>query len=119
MSISHRVLASLFGTAGVLHFVKPEPFDTLVPPQLPGTRRFYTYASGVAEVATAALLANPSTRREGGLATVLLSLGVWPGNMYMAWLWRHKSWYWQLISLGRLPLQIPLITSGWSIYRGK
>lgn len=119
MSISHRALATLFGTAGVLHFLHPEPFDSMVPPELPGTRRFYTYASGVAEVGTAVLLANPSTRRLGGTATALLSLGVWPGNFHMAWLWRRKPWYWQLVSLGRLPLQIPLITSGWKIRQGK
>lgn len=117
MKISHRILAGLFGSAGLLHFLRPEPFDSLVPGELPGSRRFYTYASGVAELATAALLSRTSTRRMGGLATVALSLGVWPGNFYMAWLWRKKPWIWQLVSLGRLPLQIPLISSGWEIYR--
>lgn len=102
----------------MLHFVRPEPFDSLIPPQLPGTARFYTYASGAAELATAGLLIAPRTRKFGGLATALLSLGVWPGNFYMAWTWRNKPWPWQLISLGRLPLQIPLIRGGWKVYRG-
>lgn len=119
MTIPPRVLTRIFGVAGTLHFLRPAPFDSLVPPQLPGSRRSYTYVSGVAELATAALLANPSTRRQGGLATAALSLGVWPGNIYMAWLWRRRPWYWQLVSLGRLPLQIPLITSGLRIHRGE
>lgn len=109
--------AALFAGAGLLHFIRPAPFDSLVPPQLPGTRRFYTYASGAAELATAGLLAVPRTRRWGGLATSALMLAVWPGNLYMAWQWRRKPWYLQAVSLGRVPLQVPLIRGGWTIYR--
>ena len=54
-----KSLVPLLGGAGALHFLKPEPFDGIVPPQLPGTQRTYTYVSGAAELATAALLAQP------------------------------------------------------------
>ena len=57
-----RMGAMLIGM-GALHFVAPKPFDTIVPAELPGTARFYTHASGVAEVATGALLLVPRTRR--------------------------------------------------------
>ena len=57
---------------GVLHFAAPKPFDTIVPAELPGSARFYTYASGVAEVATGALLLAPRTRQLGALAAVAL-----------------------------------------------
>lgn len=113
-----KSLVPLLAGAGVLHFLKPEPFDGIVPPQLPGSQRTYTYVSGAAELATAALLTIPSTRRTGGAAAAALFTAVWPGNFYMAYQWRNKPWHKQLISLGRLPLQIPLIRAGLDIARG-
>lgn len=118
MNTIHKALAPALAGAGVLHFVKPDPFDSIVPPQLPGSQRFYTYASGVAELATAALLANKSTRATGGLAAAALLTAVWPANIYMAWQWRRKPWYLQLISIGRVPLQIPMIRGAWDIHEG-
>ena len=68
---------------GVLHFVAPKPFDTIVPAELPGSARFYTLASGVGEVATGALLLAPRTRRLGALAAVALFVAVFPANVNM------------------------------------
>ena len=99
----------LFAGAGVLHFAKPEPFDGIVPDALPGSARTYTYVSGVAELAAAALLANPKTRAVGGQFAAALLAAVWPANFNMAWQWRNEPWQKQIISIGRLPLQIPLI----------
>ena len=112
---SHTLLAALFAFAGVKHFTNPEPFDTLVPKALPGSARQWTYGSGAAEIATAAALAVPATRRIGGWMTVVLMLGVWPGNMQMVANWKDKTWPWRLVSWLRLPLQIPLIVGGWKI----
>ena len=111
-------LAALCAGMGVLHFVRPAPFDALIPPALPGSARTWTYASGVAELATAALLARPATRRLGGRAATLLFVGVFPGNLQMAWDWRHKPWSHQLLSLGRLPLQAHLVASAERVARG-
>ncbi|QPK83658.1 hypothetical protein G7Y29_02275 [Corynebacterium qintianiae] len=118
MNRLQKSLVPVLATAGVLHFVKPEPFDSIVPPQLPGEPRTYTYASGVAELASAALLASKRTKATGGLAAAGLFAAVWPANIYMAWLWRRKPWYLQVISLARIPLQIPLIRAAWGIHRG-
>lgn len=96
---------------GVLHLVQPRPFERLIPEQLPGTARQWAIGSGYAELATAGLLLVPATRKLGGVAATALFLGVWPGNMKMAWDWRHRPMEKQLISLGRLPLQIPMIAS--------
>ncbi len=96
---------------GALHFAKPEPFERLIPEQLPGTARQWAIGSGYAELATAALLLVPGTRKLGGVAATALFIGVWPGNMKMAWDWRHRPIEKQLIPLGRLPLQIPMIAS--------
>ena len=58
----------------------PKPYDTIVPAELPGSQRFYTYASGVAELATGALLLTPRTRRLGALSAVAVFVGVFPGQ---------------------------------------
>lgn len=99
--------------------MNPDPFDSIVPDWAPGTARQATYISGVAELATAGLLASPRTRKWGGLATVILMVAVWPGNFEMARQWSTKPWPWQIISIGRLPLQLPLIAGGWKIFRAE
>lgn len=66
-------MAALLGVAGTMHFLRPAPFDAIVPPQL-GDRRRINYASGVAELGCAALLAVPATRRVGGVCTAALML---------------------------------------------
>ena len=70
------VTSCFLGVMGVLHFVKPEHFDRIVPRALPGSARFYTYASGVAELGVAGLLALPKTRRAGALAAIALYTAV-------------------------------------------
>ncbi|WP_448852196.1 DoxX family protein [Corynebacterium sp. 335C] len=112
-----RLLAGLCAGMGALHFIKPEPFDGIIPPELPGEPRAWTYGSGVAELATAGLLAVPRTRRLGGHAAVALFIGVFPGNLEMARQWRHRHVGWQLISLGRLPLQALLIKQAREVAR--
>jgi len=102
-------LAGLLATTGTLHFVAPKPFDSIVPRSLPGSRRTWTYLSGAAELAVAAAIAYPRTRKLGGLAAAALFVGVFPANVKMAIDWRHASPAKRAIAYGRLPLQLPLI----------
>ncbi|MGA5463877.1 DoxX family protein [Mycobacterium sp. NPDC050041] len=102
---------------GVLHFVAPKPFDGIIPAELPGTARFYTYASGVAELAAGGLLIAPQTRKVGALAAVALYLAVLPGNVNMVRLWWDKPWPMRVVAIARLPLQIPMITQALKVYR--
>lgn len=102
---------------GVLHFVAPKPFDDIIPEELPGTARFYTYASGVAEVGTGALLLAPKTRKVGALAAIALYVGVFPGNVNMVRLWKDKPLPMRIGAIARLPLQIPMITQAWKVYK--
>lgn len=113
---AHRLAALLLGM-GALHFVAPKPFDTVVPTELPGSPRFYTYASGVGELATGALLAAPRTRRLGGLAAVVLFIAVFPANLNMVRQWWNKPWPMRIGAIARLPLQIPMITAALKVYR--
>lgn len=110
-----RTLAAVNATAGVLHLVKPEPFDSLIPGWLPGGTRTWTHASGVCELLSAALLSNRRTRRLGGLLTTGLYAAVWPGNMQMVANWRGKPWPMQALAWARLPLQVWLIRQAWSV----
>jgi uncharacterized membrane protein len=110
-------MAALLLGSGVLHFVIPKPYDTIVPAELPGSQRFYTYASGVAELASGALLLSPRTRKFGALSAVALFLAVFPANVNMVRLWRDKPLFMRLGAIARLPLQIPMITGALKIYR--
>lgn len=113
---AQRMAALLVGM-GTLHFVAPKPFDSIIPAELPGSARFYTYASGVGELATGALLAVPRTRRLGALAAVTLFIAVFPGNVNMVRLWWDKPWPMRIVAIARLPLQIPMITAALRVYR--
>ncbi len=72
---------------GALHFAVPRPFDEIVPEQLPGSARFCTLASDVAELGVAAAVAAPRTRRHGALAATALFAAVFPANIKMAVDW--------------------------------
>lgn len=111
-------LAALLGTAGVLHLVAPDFFDAMVPAELPGGPRLWTYASGVAELGVAAAIAVPRTRRLGGLAAAVLFVAVFPANVKMAIDWSDRSVTEQVVAYARLPLQIPLVWWAWRVYRG-
>lgn len=110
-------LAVLLGGAGILHLVRPEPFDTIVPSALPGTARAYTHASGEAELCVAGLLAVPRTRRLGGIAAAALFVAVFPANVQMAYDWRRARPRKRAIAVGRLPLQGLLIAQALHVAR--
>ena len=112
-----RRLGALLLGAGTTHFLLPKPYDSIVPAELPGSARFYTYASGVAELATGALLLAPRTRRTGGLAAAVLFISVFPANVNMVRLWWDKPWLMRIVAIARLPLQVPMITQALKVWR--
>lgn len=114
--LAYRVAAMLLGI-GTLHFVAPKPFDSIIPVELPGSPRLYTYGSGVAELTIGALLVPQRTRRTAALAAVALFIGVFPGNVNVVRLWWGKPWPMRIVALARLPLQIPMITTALKIRR--
>lgn len=106
-------LALLLGAAGVAHFRNPGFFDPLVPSWMPGSARTTTYASGAVELATAAMVALPPTRRIGGWMAVATFLGVFPANVQAALDGGMKHLDPPMDSAAaawiRLPFQFPLI----------
>jgi uncharacterized membrane protein len=113
---AYRIATLLLGV-GTVHFLAPKPFDDIIPAELPGSPRFYTYASGVAELTIGALLLARRTRRNAALAAVALFLGVFPANVNMVRLWWDKPWPMRIAAIARLPLQIPMITEALKIRR--
>jgi uncharacterized membrane protein len=115
-TLAYRIAALLLGV-GTLHFVAPKPFDGIIPVELPGSPRFYTYASGVAELGIGAALLVPRLRRSAALAAAALFVAVFPGNVNMCRLWWDKPWPMRIVALARLPLQIPMVTAALKLAR--
>jgi uncharacterized membrane protein len=113
---AYRVAAMLLGI-GTLHFVAPKPFDGIIPAELPGTPRLYTYVSGVAELLIGVLLVPRRTRRAAATAAAALFIAVYQGNINMVRLWWDKPLPMRIGALARLPLQIPMITTALKIRR--
>ncbi|WP_421743448.1 DoxX family protein [Cellulomonas sp.] len=108
-------LALLLGTSGVLHLRRPGIFRPLIPRSL-GNPDPWVLGSGVAELACAAALTVPATRRLGGLASAALLVGVFPGNVTMAVRSRPDARGWAgrpVVAWARLPLQVPLVA--WAV----
>jgi uncharacterized membrane protein len=112
-----KVLALFLGFAGISHFANPSFFNDIVPPWLPPSPEFWTYISGVAEVAIAIALIRPSTRRAGASAAVWLFIAVYPANIYMVWDWRNETASQQFISWARLPFQFLFIWAALQVSR--
>ncbi len=110
-------LATVFVTSGVVHLVRPQVFEPIVPRSLPA-RRELVYASGVAEIVCATGLLVPATRSAAGWGSAALLVGVLPANVQMSvsayrrMRRRPEDRRRQLTFAGtiaRLPLQWPLI----------
>src|SRR5262245_26582405 len=110
-------LAALLTTTGTLHFATPKPFDRIIPTSLPGTARFWTYASGAAEFGLAGMLAAPRTRRAGGALAAAFFVAIFPGNVKAVQvLWGKPAL--RALAIARLPLQIPLVTQALAAREG-
>ena len=95
--------------AGITHFANPVFFDDIVPPWLPPSERFWTYISGLAEIAIGVAVLMPKYRKIGALASVALFIAVYPANIFMVWDWRDRSAAEQVVSWVRLPFQFVFI----------
>jgi uncharacterized membrane protein len=111
-------LASLLAVAGITHFAQPRPYDAIVPRWIPGPPRTWTYASGAAELAVAAAITYPRTRRSGALAAAALFAAVFPANVQMAVDCRGRGAALRAITYARLPLQVPLVWWALKVARG-
>ena len=101
-----------FAFGGMGHFVAPDFFARIIPPELP-LHREAVYISGVFELLGAAGLLFSTTRRAAGIGLFILTIAVTPANIYM---WRNPQLFPQtpeiLLSL-RLVIQVFLLAIIW------
>ncbi|MDQ3459973.1 MAG: DoxX family membrane protein [Deinococcota bacterium] len=110
---SRYLLAALFVTAGLSHFLFPEPFVRIVPPALPAPLGL-VYLSGLLEVLGGLGLLS-RYRRPAAWGLVLLLVAVYPANLYMAMEpERAGAGIPPLLLWLRLPLQFVL--GGWLLW---
>lgn len=109
-SAGRYLLAIFFVAAGSAHFIFPQSYLRIVPPQLPNPS-LLVLMSGIAEILGGLGLLWPKTRCWAAYGLALLLVAVFPANIYMA----VKHIYFPGL-LGnvwlqwlRLPLQVPLI----------
>jgi uncharacterized membrane protein len=104
-----KVLAGMFVSSGVVHLVRPQTFEPIMPQFVPSHREVI-YASGVVELVCAAGLLYPRTRRIAGWASLVVLLGVYPANLKMAGdAMQADDQKFKAAALARLPLQLPMI----------
>lgn len=112
-----KVVVVAFTVSGVVHLVRPQTFEPLMPRWVPAHREVIL-GSGVLELLCAGGLLVPATRRAAGLASAAVLLGVFPGNIKMAVdASRTRNRTLQAASYARLPLQLPLIRGAWRVAR--
>ena len=63
------------------------------------------------------MLLAPRTRRLGALAAIALFIGVFPANINSVGCGGTRRWPARIGAIARLPLQIPMITQAFKVYR--
>lgn len=112
-----KLTAGALAASGVVHLVKPEVYLPLMPDWVPAHRDVIVW-SGVAELACAAGMLFPPTRRAAALASTGLLAGVYVGNIKMAVDASHtRSTPFKAAAYARLPLQFPMIWAAWKTAR--
>jgi len=113
-SRSRIVLGAFFVAAGALHFIKPRPYEAIMPEALPAHREL-VYLSGVAEMAGGAgVLADP-TRRAAGWWLIATMLAVFPANINMAIEAERFDDVPEPLLWARLPLQAAVVYWIWRV----
>jgi uncharacterized membrane protein len=110
---------------GIGHFLFPQGLDAIVPGFLPGDPRFWTYLSGVAEIAIGLVLITPTSRTIGNkplrlwaaYAALALFIAVYPANIKMAIDWSSRPMPDTLFANARLPLQFGLFYWAFAIIK--
>lgn len=113
LPLGTKLVAGAFATSGVVHMVRPQVFEPLIPKEL-GNRKAWVYGSGVAELACAAGLV--TGQRWAPAATTATLAVVWVGNLKMAVdVQRSQRPAWVKAAVwARMPLQILMMHAAWN-----
>lgn len=104
MRWSQRLLSVSFITLGILHFLRPEVYEQIVPDYLPAHREL-VFASGAAEIAGGVGVAFDGTRRAAGWWLVATLVAVFPANLNMALHPARYAGFSPFVLWARLPFQ--------------
>ena len=109
---ARTLMGVAFLGAGLLHVLRPEPYEAIVPAYLPAPRAL-VYASGVAEMAGGAGLLHPASARAAGWWLVATLVAVFPANVEMALHAERFRAIPEPLLWARLPLQALLVAWVW------
>ena len=104
------VISFMYVFIGVKHFIDPQYFINITPPQIE-YKSFSVYFTGVLEVLGGLLILNKKTRKIGAYLIIFLLIIVFPANIYL-YLSETPQ---QLLGISktqaliRMPFQAPLI----------
>ncbi|HEU4707402.1 MAG TPA: hypothetical protein VFS64_09450 [Solirubrobacterales bacterium] len=84
MKLSRIGVAALFSFTGTMHFLRPRFFEAIVPPAIESRKKEAVEVSGYAELAGAAMVLHPASRRLGRWWLLALLVAVFPANIHMA-----------------------------------
>jgi uncharacterized membrane protein len=114
-------VAARYGTAifwivaGVMHFVIPRQYESIVPPRIARWKRELVVASGVAEIAGGVAVLPERTRRGARWWLLATLAAVYPANIHMA----VNSKDFPNIPFAALCARLPLqFLFGWMTWRG-
>ena len=113
-SRSRIVLGAFFLAAGALHFVKPRPYESMMPEALPAHREL-VYLSGVAEMAGGAGVLSDRTVHPAGWWLIATMLAVFPANVNMAVEAKRFQDVPEPLLWARLPLQAAIVYWIWRV----
>jgi len=114
---ARRAFGPMFVFTGVMHFVIPDTYESIMPDYVPAHRAL-VYASGVAEIAGGVGAMIPRTRRRARQLNIATLIAVFPANLNMALnpeRYKHVPGGKPAL-YGRLPLQAMFIA--WAIAAG-
>lgn len=106
------LMALLYISAGISHFVMPGYYLVIMPPYFPWHLKL-VYFSGACEILFGILLIPIKTRRIASWFIIALLIAVFPANIQMTinYANEHNPDLW--ISIVRLPIQILLVWWAW------
>ena len=109
---ARALVGAVFLAAGLLHFLRPEAYEAIMPAYLPAPRAL-VYASGAAEMAGGAGVLHPATARRAGWWLIATLVAVFPANVEMALHAERFRAIPEPLLWARLPLQALLVAWVW------
>ena len=102
------IMSCFYMNVGVKHFVEPEWFLQIMPPNFPHHYQA-VYWSGFFELLFGFLLINPKTRFIAGWGIIFVMITVFPANLYLAVTDGEAMNISKELAWGRLPFQYMFI----------